>query len=201
MKDSGVEWIGEIPEHWQLKKIKYVSRLISEKVSSKSSKFQYIGMENIESWSGTHVETNAEIDGLASKFIAGDILFGKLRPYLAKVFLCKSEGICSTELLVYRTKLENKEYLTYLMRSNAFINLINASTYGSKMPRANSNFIGNQVIGLPSMSEQKKIVSFIEIVSEKINTGIVLQQQQIEKLKEYKSTLINSAVTGKIKVV
>lgn len=201
LKDSGVEWIGEIPEGWEVKRLKYVANLISIKMASKDNSLNYIGMENIESWTGEFIATEAETEGLASYFMEGDILFGKLRPYLAKVYLAKEEGICSTEFLVYRA---NKNiynwYLNLLMLSFEFINLINSSTYGSKMPRANSEFIGNQLIPIPPKGEQTLISEYIESISTKIATAISLKEQEIEKLKEYKATLINSAVTGKIKV-
>ena len=80
-KDSGVEWIGEIPDEWDVQPLKYVLNLISEKVQSSKSDFKYIGMENIESWSGRIIEAEQEVEGLASKFAPQDILFGKLRPY------------------------------------------------------------------------------------------------------------------------
>jgi type I restriction enzyme S subunit len=68
------------------------------------------------------------------------------------------------------------------------------------MPRASADFIGNLKIPVPPFSEQTAIVSFIESQSAKIDRAISLQAQQIEGLKEYKSTLIDSAVTGKIKI-
>lgn len=97
MKDSGVEWIGEIPKYWEVKRLKHIANLISIKMASKDNSLNYIGMENIESWTGTFLTTETETEGLASYFLKGDILFGKLRPYLAKVYLAKEEGICSTD--------------------------------------------------------------------------------------------------------
>lgn len=202
MKDSGVEWIGEVPEGWEVKRLKYVANLISDKTLSKGNPLNYIGMENIESWTGNYISTNSETDGLANYFRKGDILFGKLRPYLAKVFLASDEGICTSEFLVYRNgnKIFNW-YLHLLMLSFEFINLVDSSTYGSKMPRANSDFIGNQLIPIPPKQEQTEISKFIETATIKIATAMSLKEKEIEKLKEYKATLINSAVTGKIRVI
>ena len=201
LKDSGVEWIGEIPVHWDVKRLKYVANLVSDKMLSKGNPLNYIGMENIESWTGNYISTNSETEGLANYFKKGDILFGKLRPYLAKVYLAKDEGICTTEFLVYRN---NKEifnwYLHLLMLSFEFINLIDSSTYGSKMPRANSDFIGNQLIPIPPKEEQTEIAEFIETATTKIATAISLKEQEIEKLKEYKMSLIDGVVTGKVRV-
>jgi len=201
LKHSGVEWIREIPEGWEVKRLKYAADLISVKMASKGNPLNYVGMENIESWTGKFIVTETETEGLASNFKGGDILFGKLRPYLAKTYLAETEGICSTEFLVYRSKvIIYNWYLNLLMQSFEFIKLIDSSTYGSKMPRANSEFIGNQLIPIPSHKEQKEIVEYIKTSSSKIATAISLKEQEIEKLKEYKATLINSAVTGKIKV-
>lgn len=86
------------------------------------------------------------------------------------------------------------------MRSFEFIKLIDSSTYGSKMPRANSDFIGNQLIPIPSQTDQIAIFEYVDKVSLKIASAISLKQKEIEKLQEYKSSIINSAVTGKIKV-
>jgi restriction endonuclease S subunit len=201
LKDSGVEWIGEIPEHWEVKRLKYVANLVSDKMLSKGNPLNYIGMENIESWTGNYIATNSETEGLANYFKEGDILFGKLRPYLAKVYLAKDEGICTTEFLVYRNGNEIFNwYLHLLMLSFEFINLIDSSTYGSKMPRANSDFIGNQLIPIPPKEEQNAIAEFIETATTKIATAISLKEQEIEKLKEYKMSLIDGVVTGKVKV-
>ncbi len=202
MKDSGVDWIGEIPEHWEVKRLKYVANLVSDKMVSKGNPLNYIGMENIESWTGNYLATNSETEGLANYFKEGDILFGKLRPYLAKVYLAKDEGICTTEFLVYRNGNEIFNwYLHLLMLSFEFINLIDSSTYGSKMPRANSDFIGNQLIPIPPKDEQTRIAEFIETATTKIATVISLKEQEIEKLKEYKMSLIDGVVTGKVKVI
>jgi type I restriction enzyme, S subunit len=201
LKDSGVDWIGEIPESWEVKRLKYVADLISLKKASKGNYLNYIGMENIESWTGKYISTETETEGLANYFKKGDILFGKLRPYLAKVYLAQNEGICSTEFLVYRSKeIIHNWYLNLIMQSFEFIKLIDSSTYGSKMPRANSDFIGNQLIPIPSEKEQSEIKEYIEITKNKIETAISFKEQEIERLKEYKSSLINSAVTGKIRV-
>lgn len=202
MKDSGIEWIGKIPEHWEVKKLKFILKLQNIKVISSQSNLKYIGMECIDSYTGILNDIYSEAEGQANYFKQNQILFGKLRPYLAKVFKANFEGLCSTEFLVYNCmSIYYADYYAYLLRSSKFIKLIDSSTYGTKMPRASSDFIGNQLILIPSLEEQKQIVNYIETESHKIEQAIALQQAQIEKLKEYKTTLINSAVTGKIKVV
>jgi restriction endonuclease S subunit len=124
-----------------------------------------------------------------------------LRPYLAKAFIASDSGVCTGELLTMKaTNNIISKYLLELILSIDFIALVNSSTYGSKMPRANWDFIGNQYIMLPSKEEQIKIFQFANDMKEKTEFLITKEWQAIEKLKEFKQTLIAHAVTGKIKV-
>ena len=193
-KDTGIKWIGDVPEHWELHKLKHCLQLINNKTYSNST-LVYIGMENIESWSGKYVETSIETDGIANVFQKGNILFGKLRPYLAKVHLAEFDGCCSSELLVYHSKNQNNNYLQKLLITKGFIDLINASTYGSKMPRANSSFIGNQLLPIPPLSEQQSIVRFLEKETANIDAYIKQREQEIATLAELKQAEIATAVT------
>ena len=81
-KDSGVEWLGEIPEGWGVKRIKLASPIINEKIDLVNQNFQYIALENIESWTGRFKESNSEIqpESLVNIFCKNNVLFGKLRP-------------------------------------------------------------------------------------------------------------------------
>lgn len=200
LKDSNIDWIGKIPTHWQIKKLKYVLEEKNNKQISIECQLNYIGMENVESWTGQYIETDSEVEGLANVFNENNVLFGKLRPYLAKVYLAREKGLCSTEFIVYEILDNNSTYIQRLLSSTNFINIVNASTYGSKMPRANSNFIGNLKIAIPPLSEQSEIAAYLDKVSTKTEQAIKLKRQEIERIKEYRQTLINSAVTGKIKI-
>lgn len=199
-KDSGIDWIRQIPAHWEVKRLKNVISQLIIKEQSINSSLMYIGMENIESWTGKYILTESTVEGLANRFYKGNILFGKLRPYLAKVFLAENEGICSTEFMVFDARENNENYIQKLLISSDFISIVNASTYGSKMPRASVEFINNTFLPLPPLAEQTAIAEYLDNVNEKIDRAIALKREEIEKLKEYKQTLINSAVTGKIKI-
>lgn len=200
MKDSGIDWIGEIPKHWEVKRLKFQSKLNNNKCNARDSNLPYYGMENIESMTGKHIETESEVEGIANVFYKGNVLFGKLRPYLAKVHLAKEEGLCSSEFLVFEGQKYNCEYLFKLLLSPEFIKIVNASTYGAKMPRANSDFIINQFVPIPPLPEQEAIVAYLDEATNKIDQAIAQREAQIEKLKAYKQSLINEVVTGKVKV-
>jgi restriction endonuclease S subunit len=204
MKDSGVEWIGEIPEHWELQKIKYVANIRNVKASELDNDKVYIGLENIESKTGKlligDIDEQQNIEGTSNIFEVNDVLFGKLRPYLAKCIIANFSGRCTSELLVLRCSQVLPKYMFFLMLSEKFIDVVNSSTYGAKMPRANWDFIGNLKIPLPNKEEQKKIIEFLSKKSNEIDDLVSKIKEQIQKLKEYRQSLISEAVTGKIDV-
>ena len=88
-KDSGVGWLGEVPNDWELKRLRYVTTLLTDKSEECENA---IGLENIEGWTGRFISTDTEFERVGVDFEAGDILFGKLRPYLAKVWLAEFAG-------------------------------------------------------------------------------------------------------------
>lgn len=198
MKDSGIPWIGEIPEGWEVKRLKYAAERHSQKVSDEV--LPYIGLENIESFSENFIETNNEYDiNQAQVCSVNDVIFGKLRPYLGKAMVVKSEHCCSSEFLILRGG-EVPSYLRYLMLSNWFIEIVNSSTYGTKMPRANSDFIMNMKVAFPPAYERNAIADYLDKKCGEIDELITIKQQKIESLKEYKKSVIYEYVTGKREV-
>lgn len=197
MDGSGVAWLKDTPRHWRIKRLKFSADLINNKVSVEESSLPYLGLEHIESWTGRKIDgeiTNS--DGLASSFLAGDVLFGKLRPYLAKVHLAQQNGLISSEALVVRSKAElHAEFLKYYMLSRAFINIVDSSTYGSKMPRASWDFIGNLPVLLPEIDEQQAIASFLDFKTAQVDALIAKKEALLTRLAEKRTALISHAVT------
>ncbi|GMT42255.1 MAG: hypothetical protein IEMM0002_0666 [bacterium] len=202
MKPSGIPWLGNIPEHWDAYRLKYCADLINEKVDGNESELPYTGLEHIESWTGKRIASNngTSSDGQASQFRHGDVLFGKLRPYLAKVLRADDEGICTGELLVLRPDLLIQDFLFYYMLMRDFITIVDSSTYGAKMPRANWEFIANLPVVVPAEEEQRTIAVFLDRETGRIDTLVEKVRGSIEKLREYRTALISAAVTGKIDV-
>lgn len=199
VKDSGIEWLGEIPADWEVKKFKYYFDLITEKIETNDKK---IGLENIESKTGKYIETDTEFEGEGISFSKNDILFGKLRPYLAKVYLAKFEGKAVGDFFVFRSKGEViPEFGSIRLLDFSFIDVTNSSTYGAKMPRVNWEFIANLEMAFPSPEEQAAIVAHIEKESALIDAKVAKTNKLIELLKEYRTALISEAVTGKIKII
>lgn len=193
-KDSGVEWIGNIPVHWECVRLKFAAELSGRKVEP-SDEEQYVGLENVQPNSGKYVATeDVRPEGISNSFCCGDVLFGKLRPYLAKSWLADISGICSSEFLVLTNKKTDARFLNYFTLTEEFINQVDSSTYGSKMPRASWDFIGLLDVPVPS-DESKSIAAFLDHETAKIDALIEKQQRLIELLKEKRQAVISHAVT------
>ncbi len=197
LDSSGVSWLQKKPSHWRIKRLKFSTDLINNKVSVEDSPLPYLGLEHIESWTGRKIEGEiSNSEGLASSFVVGDLLFGKLRPYLAKVHLAQQDGLISSEALVVRSKDElHTDFLKYYMLSRDFINIVDSSTYGSKMPRASWDFIGNLPVLLPDVEEQKVIARFLDFKTAQIDALISKKKALLNKLAEKRTALISHAVT------
>ncbi|NTV46685.1 MAG: restriction endonuclease subunit S [Chlorobiales bacterium] len=199
MKNSGVAWIGEIPRHWEVKRLKQTMLLITNKSCAET---QNVALENIESWSGKYIPSDTEFEGDGVTFQVGDILFGKLRPYLAKAYLAEFPGAAVGDFHVMRpitTSLHGR-YTLYLILSHGVISIIDGSTFGAKMPRVSWDFMGNIPLPVPPLDEQRAIAEQIEKKTATIDRQKVQVNQAIERLKEYRTALITDAVTGKMDV-
>ena len=197
-KDSGVEWIGEIPSEWEVKRLKFSSKVRNEKYSESYGVLEYFGLENIESHSAKFVETENIYDITQSQICRkDDIVFGKLRPYLAKVYEVPIDECCSSEFAVFYDFEGCNKYFKYLFLSYGFITIIDASTYGTKMPRANIDFIKNMSITLPCFETQQKIADYLDNKCSEIDTLIAKKEQLVVELEAYKKSLIYEVVTGK----
>ena len=201
MKDSGIAWIGEIPAEWEVKKLKFCSSFMQDKYDDDHGFLPYIGMENIVSWNGKYITTESQYDKTQSLiFRKNDILWGKLRPYLAKVYHCNDDGCCSSEFCVIRIDNEyNVRYFWNLLISSEFVATIDQSTYGTKMPRANADFIRNVSIPIPPIAEQNRIASYLDAECARIDAVIEQTRASIEEYKKLKQAVITQAVTKGIR--
>lgn len=191
-KYSGVKWIGDIPKHWEVTRGKNILNLITERSQSEVK----VGLENIEGFTGQYVETETKYDGEGVQVRVGDIVYGKLRPYLCKAWLATFECNAVGDFYVFRCKNNNyTRYIHQLFLSHGFTDITNASTCGARMPRVASSFIQSLSFPIPPLAEQRAIVSYLDGKVGQIDTYVAKQTQQIELLKELKQTVIANAVT------
>jgi len=192
-KESGVPWLGHVPEHWEAKRLKYVATLITRKSCLDE---QAVALENIESWTARYLATDSEFEGDGVSFQSGDILFGKLRPYLAKAWLAEFNGTAVGDFHVLRLRnVFDGRFACYLLLSQGYISLIDGSTFGAKMPRVSWEFMGNTVIPLPPLEEQRTIASFLDRKTAQIDKLIAKKEALIKKLDEKRTAIITQAVT------
>jgi type I restriction enzyme S subunit len=153
-KDSGVAWLGEVPGHWDVKRLKRNLSLLTEKTDRRENP---VALENIEGWTGRFISTETEFQGDGIAFNAGDILFGKLRPYLAKAYRAETSGEAVGDFHVLRPAPEiDSRFAQYQILNREFIDMVDGSTFGSKMPRASWEFVGGMKVTAPPFPNKSK---------------------------------------------
>lgn len=193
-RDSGIDWAGEVPSHWSTLVLRRAVRLRTEKATGRRWP---IGLENIESGTGRFVETDSEFEGEGVAFSASDVLYGKLRPYLAKVLVAPQQGEAIGDFHVLspdRGRL-NPNFLAYLLLCPPVVSLLNGSTYGAKMPRVGWEFMGGLSMALPPLDEQAIIAAFLDRETGKIDALVEAQRRLTDLLKEKRQAAISHAVT------
>jgi type I restriction enzyme S subunit len=197
-KDSGVDWLGAIPEDWEAKRLKVVAPTRVAKVDTKPEELPYVGLENVESWTGRLLleKQPTSVDSVVGSFMAGDVLFGKLRPYLAKAARPDFMGVCTGEILPLQPRDGCFQgYLMYCLLNKGFIQWLDSLTYGTKMPRVGPEQVAASFVPVPSHSEQHAIARFLDRETTRIDSLIAKKEQLIGLLQEERSALITQAVT------
>lgn len=198
MKDSGIEWVGQIPQTWDTQKLKFLVGLRTEKTADKTVLSPYVGLEHVVSSTGTLIEDYEAILDFAGDTLdykKGDVLFGKLRPYLAKAIQAETDGRCSSEFWVMDPHSINGRFLLYAVLSHGFISCIDQSTFGVKMPRAEWEYAGNQELALPDSDTQCRIAYYLDAKCADIDALITAKEKTNALLKERRQSIIYEAVT------
>ena len=181
------------PENWPIQKIGFLGDQIVEPKMSTDA-LEYVGLENVRSWTGSYTESEGtKGEKLGLRFERGDVLFGKLRPYLAKVIVAEDRGVCSTEFIVFRCHGElHPRFAAYVFLSAPFIKLIDSSTFGAKMPRASWVFFKSQFIPVPPLADQVAISDFLDSeiarikkqISFPMSLNLLFSQQTLSRVVE-----------------
>ncbi len=202
MMDSGVDWLGPVPRHWRRSRVKFIARQVS-RAAQADSRDEFIALEDIASWTGERGEPDPgerELTGTACQ--RNDVLFGKLRPYLAKIHtVSRQRAVCSSEFVVLRPSREIvPRYLQSILASRTLIDWVNAATYGTKMPRMSPPTLMALPVPVPPIDEQRTIVEAISEESRRTQCIVERTRDSIELLREYRTALISAAVTGQIDI-
>lgn len=179
-----------------LARLKLIADLRAEKVEKLPAGARYVGMENVARWTG-RLSTAASAptaEGGANRFYEGDVLFAKLRPYLAKGWVADGQGFCSPEFLVLSTKLADPRFLRYCMLSPPVVAAVDASTYGAKMPRANWDFIGSLCLPSPSLNQQQAVADLLDRETAAIDALIAKKEELLRLIERYRAAVVNDSL-------
>ncbi len=211
MKPSGIEWLGDIPEHWEVRKLKYVVSLNDETLNEKTNpdyELRYIDIGNVNGNGKIGEIVNYKFKDAPSRAKRivknGDVIISTVRTYLKAITQISEDCenlIVSTGFAVLRpNKFIESNFLNYSTRANYFINRVCAESFGVSYPAINASELIELSISIPPLLEQKQIVSHIETETAKLNQTISTIEKEITLVQEYKTALIAEAVTGKIDV-
>ena len=202
MKNSYIEWIGEIPDEWTAIKFKYVATVKANLVHpSEYANYPQIAPDNIEKGTSrllgykTVGEVGVESDN--HLFYKGQIIYSKIRPILNKVIIAPFDGLCSADMYPIETKI-NKQYLVYMMLSDVFLSQVKLVTEDRvKMPKINQDELGQIIICLPPEDEQAEIVNYLDSKIMSINHLVDNKEKLLSEFENYKKSMIYEYVTGK----
>ena len=179
-------------------RLKYVVSLRRSRIDRSENDSVYVGLENIEPRTGKLLSNlPASTSPITNTFERDDVLFGKLRPYLAKAWVAEFHGRCSSELLVMEPIKIHPGFLRYVCLWSEFVDVVNASTFGSKMPRADWDFIGNVAVPVPERSEQRAVCEYLDRETARLDSLVAETSGLLNLLSEKRSALIASVITGK----
>ncbi len=196
--DRSPTWADDLPEGWTAYWVKWSVAFASAKPDGEDiEKLPYISNEDITSWTGKLLKEDPEpADKEGRLFRRGDVLFNKLRPYLAKVYQADFDGISSGELLNLRaSERVLPRFLFHVLSSYPFIDIINSESFGTKMPRADWETVGHQPLPLPNLDTQRRIAGYLDDKTARIDALIEKKRALLDRLAEKRQALISRAVT------
>ena len=201
--DDGVT--GQPVSPFPAKRLKNVVLLRRSRVDGSEDDSPYVGLEDIEPWTGKLLRTSGATDekpsvlakdtSLSNSFEPGDVLLGKLRPYLAKAWVAEFPGRSTTEFLVMHPAEVEPRFLRYVFLCRDFVDAVDASTFGSRMPRADWDFIGNMSVPVPERCQQCDIADYLDRETARLDALLEAKERVLELLAEKRRALITRAVT------
>ena len=190
---------------WQEKYIKDLCIVVKDKYDPKNNDTNekiYIGLENMMTNKGIISKNNSlKIKSVKTKFEKYDLLYGRLRPYLNKHDVVTFDGICSTDILVFRFKNKiTAKYINYYFDTVDFIKYVVKNSNGINLPRVSAKEIGLYKIKLPPINEQQRIVNIIESLFAKLDRAKELIENTLAQWEQNKMAILHKAFTGELTV-
>jgi type I restriction enzyme, S subunit len=206
MKDSGIDWIGQVPAHWEVVRFKYLftqSRLPVRKDDGVVTSYRD-GQVTLRANRRMEGYTEAILEGGYQGIRVGQLVLNSMDAFEGAIGVSDSDGKCTPEYVICDPVNDgiNQYFFAYLLREMALADYIEVicNAVRQRAVRIRFNNLATRFMVLPPPVEQAEIVAFVEREKSIIADAIAIKEDQIAALKEYKTSLINAAVTGKIKV-
>ena len=203
-KDSGIDWLGQVPEHWDIKKFNHIAQIVEGQIDPKEEPYVnyiLIAPNHIESGTGSllYKETAFDQGAESGKYLfrTNDVIYSKIRPALKKVWKANFSGICSADMYPIRLPRERIEsdYFIFLCLSESFSDFMIATSMRVAMPKVNRNDFHECHFAIPPLSEQRSIAHYLDTKTAQIDRKIDLLTQKAKSYAELKRSLINETVT------
>ncbi|MBF0456053.1 MAG: restriction endonuclease subunit S [Magnetococcales bacterium] len=207
-KDSGIDWLGEVPEGWEVKKFSRSIQIANGQVNPQNEPYAsmlLVGPEHIESGTGRllDVTTAEEQAAISGKYFCneGDVIYSKIRPELRKVAIASIDCLCSADMYPIRWRhLEDSSYIFWMLLSDQFSTWATLESARVAMPKINRDSIGELQVPCPAQTEQSAITNYLNRETAKLDRLTEKVEAAIIRLQEYRTALITATVTGKIDV-
>jgi len=209
LKPSGLDWLGDIPAHWEITHFKYVCELnpsVDVSAISENDEVTFLPMDRIKNgYFIENAETFSKYNTSYNLFEEGDIVVAKVTPCFENGNIAITEnlmnkiGFGSSEIFVIRPKKADRKFIFYYLQSDYFKQLGEASMTGAGgLKRVSPDFVRDHIIALPPVGEQKKISEYLDRANAYVKSVREEISASIRLLKERRAALITAAVTGQL---
>ena len=190
----------EVPENWVWVRLGAVCNASKEKSNDFSNDIKYIGLEHLEKDQGIVGFSSADkVKSTKNAFKKGQILYGRLRPYLNKHDICSFDGVCSTDILVFEaSNLVSNVLVDKFLNLPFFIDYVVSNSKGINLPRVSEETVLNTTFPLPPLSEQQRIVERIEELFAKLDEAMERLQEVANSFAVRKAAILHKAFTGEL---
>ena len=212
LKQSGIEWLGEVPEHWEVKPLKRWVRLNARTLGQKTRpdfEFRYVDIGSVQTGRLMKEPERIRFEAAPSRarrvLRRGDTIISTVRTYLKAIWYVGEDAddlIASTGFAVLTPGSGvEPEYLGYVIQSSPFVNRVTANSIGIAYPAIAETVLGRFPVALPpTVDEQQAIVAHIKTESAPLDDAIARTEEEIKLIREYRDRLIADVVTGQVDV-
>ena len=214
LRSSGIDWLGYVPEHWEVKRLKHILAEPLKYGANEAAELddpnlpRYVRITDIDENDGLREKTFKSLPSeVAAEYLLrrGDLLFARSGATSGKTFLYRTDwGACAYAGYLIRARIDEEkavpEYVRHFTASTCYWQWLSSAFIQATIQNVNAERYASLELPLPPVGEQAAIADFLDLETEKIDTPVAKIETAIERLQEYRTALTTAAVTGKIDV-